>query len=43
MGLEGDDVMAGRDGPENLRILKKKQLRLDHGGRELSFYRCGGG
>ena len=29
--------MLGRDGPENLRILKKRQLRLDDGGRELSF------
>ena len=32
-----DDVMPGRDGPENLRILKKSQLRLNHGGWELSF------
>ncbi len=34
-----DDVMPGRDGPENLRILKKSQLRLTlgYGGRRLSF------
>ena len=25
--------MPGRDDPENLRILKKSQLRLDHGCR----------
>ncbi len=31
------DVVPGRDGPENLRILKKSQLRLDHGGREVEF------
>ena len=33
----GMDIMPGRDGPENLRILKKSQLRWDHGGRALSF------
>ena len=33
--------MPGRDGPENLRILKKSQLRLDHGGRQLSFCHWG--
>ena len=39
-GWSVDDVMSGRDGPENLRILKKSQLkmRLGHGSRELSFY-----
>ena len=26
MGWSVDDVMPGRDGPENLRILKKSQL-----------------
>ena len=26
-----DDVMPGRDGPENLRILKKNQLRVEIG------------
>ena len=26
-----DDVMPGRDGPENLRILKKSQLRVEIG------------
>ena len=31
------DIMPGRDGPKNLRILKKSHLRLDHGGRQLSF------
>ena len=33
-----DDFMSGRDGPENLRILKRVSwdLRLDDGGRELS-------
>ena len=36
-GWSVDDVMPGRDVPENLRILKKSQLRLDHGGTELSF------
>ena len=30
-GWNVGDVMPGRDGPENLRILKKSQLRLDHG------------
>ena len=25
-----DDVMSRRDGPENLRILKNSQLRLDY-------------
>ncbi len=37
MSWSGDDVMPGRDGPENLRILKKNQLRLDGGGRELGL------
>ena len=27
MGWSVDDVMPGRDGPENLRILKKSQLK----------------
>ena len=31
MGWSVDDVMPGRDGPENLRILKKTQLRVDIG------------
>ena len=33
-----DDVIPGKDRAENLRILKKSQLklRLDHGGRGLS-------
>ena len=35
-GWSVDDVKPGRDGPENLRILKKSQLRLDHGGGEMS-------
>ena len=26
-----DDLMPGRDGPENLRILKKSQLKVDTG------------
>ena len=26
-----DDVLPGRDGPENLRILKKSQLKVDIG------------
>ena len=26
-----DDVMPGRDGPENLRILKKSKLRVGFG------------
>ena len=26
-----DDVIPGRDGPENLRILKKSQLRVEIG------------
>ena len=26
-----DDVMPGRDGPENLRILKKSQLKVEIG------------
>ncbi len=26
-----DDVMPGKDGPENLRILKKSQLKVDIG------------
>ena len=29
------------DGPENLQILKKSQLRLDQGGRQLSFCHWG--
>ena len=36
MGWNVDDVMPGRDGPKNLMILKKSQLRLDPGGRQLS-------
>ena len=28
MGWSVDDVMPGRDGPENLRILKKSQLKV---------------
>ena len=40
-GRNVEDVRPGRDGPENLRILKKSQLRLDHGGRELSFCHWG--
>ena len=31
MGWNGDDVVPGRDGPENLRILKKSQLKVDIG------------
>ena len=31
MGWSVDDVMPGRDGPENLRILKKSQLRVEIG------------
>ena len=30
LGLSVDDFMPGRDGPENLSILKRRQLRLDH-------------
>ena len=26
-----DDIVPGRDGPENLRILKKSQLRVEVG------------
>ena len=37
LGRSVDDVIPGRDGPENLRILKKSQLRLDHGDKGLSF------
>ena len=31
MGLSVDDVMPGRDDPENMRILKKSQLRVEIG------------
>ena len=30
-GWSVDEVMPGRDGPENLRILKKSQLRVEIG------------
>ena len=30
-GWSVDDVMPGRDGPENLRILKKSQWRVEIG------------
>ena len=30
-GWSVDDVMPGRDGPEDLRILKKSQLRVEFG------------
>ena len=30
-GWSVDDVMPGRDGLENLRILKKSQLKVDFG------------
>ena len=30
-GCNVDDVMPGRGGPENLRILKKSQLKVDIG------------
>ena len=26
-----NDVMPGSDGPENLKIVKKRQLEVDHG------------
>ena len=42
MGWSVDDLMPGRDGPENLRILKiesVEKLRLDHGGGKLTS--CG--
>ena len=29
MGLELNDVLPGRDGPKNLGILKKSQLRVE--------------
>ena len=31
MGWSVDDVIPGRDGPENLRILKMSQLRVEIG------------
>ena len=31
MGWSVDDVMPGNDGPENLRSLKKSQLKVDIG------------
>ena len=31
MGWSVDDVMPRRDGPENLRILKKSELKVDIG------------
>ena len=36
-GWSVDDIMPGKDAPENLRILKKSQLRLDHGCRKLNY------
>ena len=36
-----DDVMPKRDGPENLRILKRRQLRLDYWGESWVFDRLG--
>ena len=32
-----DAVMPGRDGPENLRILKKSQLRVEIGPRRQTI------
>ena len=32
-----DDVMAGRNGPENFRILKRRELRFGYRSRRLSF------
>ena len=32
-GWSVDDIMPGRDGPENLRILKKRELRIETGPR----------
>ena len=42
LGWSVDDVMPRGDGPENLRILKKSQLRLDHWGESwiLTVERC---
>ena len=40
-GWSVDDVMPGRDSPENFGILKKSQLWLDHGGKKLSFCNWG--
>ena len=31
LGRSLDDVMPGRDGPENMRFLKKSQLKVDIG------------
>ena len=41
-GWSVDHIVPGRDGPENLRILKKNQLWLDHGGDYwiLTVERC---
>ena len=33
MGRSVDEFMPGRDGPENLRILKKSQLKVEIGPR----------
>ena len=39
LGWSVDDVMPRRDGPENLRILKKSHLDFDHWKSELDFER----
>ena len=31
MGWSVDDVVPGRDGPENLKVLKNSQLKVDIG------------
>ena len=41
MSWSVDDVMPGRDGPENLRILRKIQLKVDIGPcRQTSWVLC---
>ena len=37
MGWSMDDVMPRRDGPENLRILKRSQLDFDNWKMSLDF------